>query len=103
MGALTIRLPESLHDHVRRLAEEEGISMNQFVMLTVAEKVSRLDEGAAWIYLEALELFGKEASEEKGQTLKEAAVSILDRAPDEEPPPEDQLPEGSASASNSPR
>ncbi len=44
MGVLTIRLPDSLHDRVRKLAAAEGISMNRFVMLAVAEKVTRLDE-----------------------------------------------------------
>lgn len=96
MGALTIRLPESLHVHVRRLAEEEGVSMNQFVMLAVAEKVVRLDEGSALAYLEALERFGEAVASERGATLRDAARAILDRAPDRTPPPEDRLPETEA-------
>ena len=90
MGALTIRLPESLHDHVRKLARQEGLSMNQFVMLAVAEKVTRLDEGASWTYVEALEAVGQATADKRGETLEEAARSILDQAPDNEPPPEDQ-------------
>jgi len=93
MGALTIRLPESLHERVRQLADEEGISMNQFVMLAVAEKVTRLDEGQSLAYLDALEQVGKILAEADGQTLQDAARAVLDQAPDEEPPPEDQLPE----------
>ena len=54
MGALSIRLPESLHERVRHLADEEGISMNQLVMLAVAEKVARLDANAQSAYVEAL-------------------------------------------------
>ena len=54
MGALSVRLPESLHDRVRQLADEEGISMNQLVMLAVAEKMARLDAGAQSAYIEAL-------------------------------------------------
>mgnify|MGYP006296224207 CR=1 FL=1 len=64
MSTLTIRLPESLHDQVRQLADEEGISMNQFVMLAVAEKVTRLDEGQSLAYLDALEQVGKTLAEE---------------------------------------
>lgn len=90
MGALTIRLPESLHDHVRKLANQEGLSMNQFVMLAVAEKVTRLDEGASWTYVEALQAIGQATADERGETLEEAARSILDQAPDSEPPPEDR-------------
>lgn len=93
MGALTIRLPDSLHDRVRQLAEAEGISMNQFVVLAVAEKVTRLDEGHSLAYLDALEQVGQTLADEEGQTLQEAARTVLDRAPDEEPPPEDQLSE----------
>ena len=100
MGALTIRLPESLHAHVRRLAEQEGLSMNQFVMLAVAEKVTRLDEGAPLAYLEVLEHIGAAIAEDEGPSLQEAARAVLDRAPDVKPPPEDRLPgEVSVSAS----
>lgn len=72
MGALTIRLPESLRDRVRQLSDAEGISMNQFVMLAVAEKVTRLDEGQSLVYLDALEQVGQTVADEEGQTLKDA-------------------------------
>ena len=42
MSTLSIRLPESLHKKVRELAQTEGISMNQFIALAVAEKLSAL-------------------------------------------------------------
>lgn len=42
MTAMTIRLPESLHKEIRRLARAEGISVNQFLTLAAAEKVSAL-------------------------------------------------------------
>ena len=42
MSAFTIRLPDSLHDQVRELAERDNISMNQFIAIAVAEKVSAL-------------------------------------------------------------
>lgn len=93
MGALTIRRPDSLDDRVRQLADDEGLSINQFVMLAVAEKVIRLDEGQSLVYLDALEQVGATLADEDGQTSQEAARAVLDRAPDEEPPPEDRLPE----------
>ena len=64
--------------------------MNQFVMLAVAEKVTRLDEGASWTYVEALQAIGQATADERGETLEEAARSILDQAPGNEPPPEDR-------------
>lgn len=42
MSTLSLRLPNSLHDRVRKLAEAEGISINQFVSTAVAEKMSAL-------------------------------------------------------------
>jgi predicted DNA-binding protein len=42
MRTLSIRLPKSLYEQVRELAESEGISMNQFIALAVAEKISAL-------------------------------------------------------------
>jgi predicted HicB family RNase H-like nuclease len=35
MSALSFRLPKSLHEQLRELAQEEGISVYQFVMLAV--------------------------------------------------------------------
>jgi len=42
MSTLSLRLPESLHKQVRELADREGISINQFVVMAVAEKMSAL-------------------------------------------------------------
>jgi hypothetical protein len=37
-----LRLPRSLKDAVKRLSREDGTSINQFVSVAVAEKVSAL-------------------------------------------------------------
>jgi hypothetical protein len=37
-----LRLPRSLKDTVERLSREDGTSMNQFMAMAVAEKVSAL-------------------------------------------------------------
>ena len=42
MSTISLRLPESLHKQVRKLAEDEGTSINQFITLAVAEKLSAL-------------------------------------------------------------
>ncbi len=34
----TLSLPESLHNQIKKLASEDGISINQFVVSAVAEK-----------------------------------------------------------------
>ncbi len=42
MSTLSVRLPESLHKGVREAVQEEGISMNQFIVTAVAEKLAAL-------------------------------------------------------------
>lgn len=42
MTALTVRLPDSLHKEIKRLVKAEGISINQFLTLAAAEKISAL-------------------------------------------------------------
>jgi Arc/MetJ-type ribon-helix-helix transcriptional regulator len=42
MTAMTIRLPDSLHKEIKRLAQTEGVSINQFLTLAAAEKISAL-------------------------------------------------------------
>ena len=41
MTALTVRLPNSVHQKVRELAEREDISVNQFIASAVSEKMSQ--------------------------------------------------------------
>ena len=43
MSTLSLRLPNSIHRHAKRLAEEEGVSVNQLISLAVAEKLSAID------------------------------------------------------------
>jgi predicted transcriptional regulator len=92
MGALTVRLPDSLHEKVRDLAEEEGISMNQFVMLAVSEKITRLDAEAQFAHLDVLERFGEAVAEEEDAQPDELMKDLLDRAGDEEPREGDKRP-----------
>jgi len=42
MSTLSLRLPDSLHDGVRKLAKKDNISINQFVATALAEKMSAL-------------------------------------------------------------
>jgi hypothetical protein len=43
MSTLAIRLPSSLHRHLRKLAEREDVSMNQLIRSAVGEKLSAPD------------------------------------------------------------
>lgn len=42
MSNYALRIPNSLFDYAKRCAEEESVSMNQFFVMAIAEKVSAL-------------------------------------------------------------
>ena len=42
MSTLSVRLPNSLHRHLRELAAREGVSMNQLISSAVGEKLAAL-------------------------------------------------------------
>ncbi|MCP4166775.1 MAG: toxin-antitoxin system HicB family antitoxin [Chloroflexi bacterium] len=42
MSTISLRLPNYLHDSLRELAQEEEVSINQLIVLAIAEKVSAL-------------------------------------------------------------
>ncbi len=83
MSVLSLRLPESLHMQVRELAEQDQVSINQFVTLAVAEKVAALRT------LDYIEQRGQRGSREKfDRVLQKVADANLepyesDRLPDE--------------------
>lgn len=43
MSHFTLKVPDSLLDRVRRLAEQDHTSLNQFIVAAIAEKVSALE------------------------------------------------------------
>ena len=76
--SMSVRLPKYLHREIKKLAEEEGISMNQFIATAAAEKVSSLKTVS---YLE------KRA--EQGD--REKFERVLSKVPDVEPEDHDKL------------
>jgi hypothetical protein len=42
MSTLSIRIPDSLHRTLKSAAEQDGVSINHFVSLAVAEKLAAL-------------------------------------------------------------
>ncbi|MDR0716218.1 MAG: toxin-antitoxin system HicB family antitoxin [Azoarcus sp.] len=78
MSQLALRLPNSLHERARKLALQENTSLNQFIALAVAEKVSAL---------ETARFFSERAARGDLETLQ----TLLDRAPDAIPAPEDDV------------
>lgn len=81
MSAMSLRLPNSLHEAAKELAVREGISVNQLVASALAEKL------AAIMTVEYLDARGKRGSRTK-------FLAALARVPDVEPDPADRLPSG---------
>ena len=75
---LSLRLPKSIHREVKRFAEADGVSMNQFITTAVAEKIASL---ATVEYLE----------QRAQQADKDRFHAILNSAPDIAPRKNDQL------------
>ena len=40
MGRLTLRLPETLHQQLAKVAEEEGVSLNQYIVYALTRQTS---------------------------------------------------------------
>ncbi len=79
MSSLSLRLPDSLHDKIRELAERENVSINQFIAMAVAEKT------AALLTVDYLE-------ERAGRADENIFDRLLKRVPDVPPAPGDELP-----------
>ena len=69
MSNFALRLPDSLHDYAKTLAARDNTSLNQFIAMAVAEKVSAFDTEAFF-----------EQRAERGNV--ERARRLLRRAPD---------------------
>ena len=78
MSTLSVRLPKSLHEEIKALARHEGISMNQFIALAVAEKAA---------VLRTTHLLQRRL--EPGDL--ERFQALLDKVPDVEPEDYDRL------------
>jgi len=79
MNTLSVRLPNSIHHHAKRLARSEGVSVNQLVSSAVAEKLAAIDTER---YL------GERAARGRRVVID----AILAKVPNVEPEPHDRLP-----------
>ncbi len=80
MSSLNLRLPDHIHEHIRNLAKQEGVSINQLITLAVAEKIAALE---AESYLQNR---AKNAD-------KDAFTKLLEKVPNAPADEHDQIPE----------
>ena len=75
----SLQLPHSLKETVIRLAREDGVSLNQWIVAAVAQKIGAVETAEAFLKARA-------------GTAKRGDLSrLLDHAPDIPPPPEDAI------------
>lgn len=78
MSVLNLTLPQSLQERIETLAVQEGVSINEFITLAVAEKTATL---TAMTYL----------AERAKRGGREKLLAVLAKAPDVEPEEHDKL------------
>ena len=78
MSTISLRIPESLHQHLRELAKKEGTSINHLITTAVAEKISAL----------STEDYLSQRAARGSRTRFEKALS---RVADSEPDPYDKI------------
>jgi hypothetical protein len=80
MSALTVNLPENLHEKAREVAASKNLSMDALVTIALSQSLSRL---IAEPHLE----------ERAARATGEGITDFLAQVPDAEPPEWDRLPE----------
>jgi predicted transcriptional regulator len=78
MSDVSVRIPDSLYKNLQILAQQDGISVDQFIATAVAEKISALTTEA---YLDDLARRGS----------RSAYNAVLAKVPDAKPEACDQL------------
>jgi len=77
-GTYPLKLPLSIKKAAQRLAKEDGVSLNQWIAVAVAEKVGVVETAA--------DFFKKRAGKATGARL----MKFLRNAPNVSPDPEDE-------------
>jgi len=78
MSALSLRLPNSIHRHIKEIALQEGVSINQFISTAISEKISAITTEN---YL----------TQRAHRANRKAFRKILDNVPNRTPLPGDEL------------
>jgi len=78
MSALSLRLPNSIHRHIKEVAQKDGVSINSFINSAVAEKISAITTD---------DYISKRAQRSK----KNAFRKVLNKVKSRKPLPEDRF------------
>ncbi len=81
LETVSLKMPRSLKAAVEKLAKADGTTVNQFLVMAAAEKLTAMQTAETFF------------AERKGRGDKDAAIRLLRRAGGEPPRPGDELPE----------
>lgn len=74
-----LKLPASVKEAAARLAKEDGVSLNQWISVAIAQKIGVVETASDFLKQRA------------GKARPEDLLPLLDRAKSEEPAPADKL------------
>ena len=74
-----LKLPNSLKSAAQRLAKEDGVSLNQWISVAVAEKIGAVETAADFLHRKA------------GKYKPADLLPFLDNATNDQPPPGDEI------------
>jgi len=77
MSALNLRLPNSIHKHIKEIAKQDGVSINLFITSAVSEKIAALTTEDY-------------VAERARKACKGAFKKVLNRVPKRKPLPDDE-------------
>lgn len=83
MSQYALRLPEDLYQRAAAAAKDQGVSLNQFLLYAVADMVAEV---------EARRFFEERLKGATPEVARHHLRGILDRVPDRDPDPGDELP-----------
>ncbi len=78
MGAISVRIPESLHEGLKAFSKKDRVSINQFIVTAIAEKMSAC---------RAEDIIAERAA----RGSRDRFEAVLKSAPDTEPEEHDRL------------
>ena len=78
-AAYPLKLPASVKEAAARLAKEDGVSLNQWISVAIAQKIGAVETAADFLKRRA------------GKARPQDMLPFLDKARREAPPPGDQI------------
>ena len=78
MSALNLILPNSVHRHIKEIAAQDGVSINQFISSAVSEKISAI-------------ITENYLAQRASRADRTEFMKILDNVPERPPLPGDEL------------